>query len=155
MTSTQRSRVVNFLEKCPLSLKRSDVKEFEEKIYEMCKALCEQFADGISAIYSKFAFEKIGHLIKFPEKREDIIHDMDNKILEWNSVVFAELRDREEKDAEDQVKGMKMAKGEFKCKNPRCKSDECFYYQEQTRSSDEGFCTRVVCPKCGHRYSFN
>ena len=41
---------------------------------------------------------------------------------------------------------------EFKCR--RCKSNNCSYYQLQTRSADEPMTTFVSCQECGNRWKF-
>ena len=38
----------------------------------------------------------------------------------------------------------------FKCR--KCKSNECTYYQMQTRSADEPMTTFVSCINCGNRW---
>ena len=40
----------------------------------------------------------------------------------------------------------------FTCR--KCKSNECTYYQMQTRSADEPMTTFVTCLKCGNRFKF-
>lgn len=40
----------------------------------------------------------------------------------------------------------------FTCR--KCKSNECTYYQMQTRSADEPMTTFVSCLKCGNRFKF-
>lgn len=154
MTSVQRSSVRRALEKNG-SFEAKKAKKLEHAIYQMCVSLSKKYEDDLPDIYGKFAFEKTGQLIQHREKVDDIVKDIANETLEWNSVVYAELRDQEGKDTTDHAAGIKVSKGEFICRNSRCKSDECYYYQSQERSADEGFSTRVVCTKCGHRYTFN
>jgi len=154
MTTRQRKIICSTLLNVS-SFKSKDVKILEEYIFKMCKELSNMYDDSLEQIYAKFAFEKVGQLISQPEKQKEIILDLKNKVLEWDSVVYNDFREKEERDTADQAAGMKVTKGEFKCGNFRCRSDECYYYQEQTRSCDEPPCTRVVCTKCGHRYSFS
>ncbi|KAI6660357.1 Transcription elongation factor A protein 1 [Oopsacas minuta] len=40
----------------------------------------------------------------------------------------------------------------FKC--GKCKSNECSYFQLQTRSADEPMTTYVWCCSCGNRWKF-
>jgi len=154
MSKSQREAVRSALVSSKV-FKSSEAKSLEEKIFTMCKSLSKEYDDDVSDIYGKFALEKTGHLIHCPNEKDKIIEDIKNKILEWGSAVFEDLRVREAKDTAEYAAGMKISKGEFKCKNPRCLSDECYYYQEQTKSCDESATVRVVCPKCGHRYSFS
>tara|TARA_B110001469_G_C9628459_1_gene313994 strand:+ start:1564 stop:2076 length:513 start_codon:yes stop_codon:yes gene_type:complete len=46
----------------------------------------------------------------------------------------------------------KKINSEFKCR--RCKSNNCSYYQLQTRSADEPMTTFVSCQECGNRWKF-
>lgn len=133
----------------------SDFKDLELAIFTMCKELAEEYDDDFEAIYCKFAFEKTGQLINSKESRSEILEDIAQKNLEWNSAVFAKYREREEQDNTDQAAGVKVAKGEFICKNSRCRSNETCYSQVQSRSADEPPTTHVVCTKCGYRYAFN
>ena len=137
------------------SIKTKDAKRIEQAIYTMCRILSDDYEDGIDDIYRKYAFEKAGQIIQFPDKKDEILQDVDGVVLDWDSVVYSDLRAKENRDTAEHAAGMKVTKGEFKCRNSRCRSDECYYYQDQTRSADEGATTYVVCSKCGHRYAFN
>lgn len=130
-------------------------KKIETKIFGLCTILATEYDDSLEELYQKFAYDKLGELLTNPSKKADIITDIDNKVIGWESCLFKTFRENESKDAKDQVIGMKVSKGEFKCKNIRCKSDECYYYPVQTRSCDEGATNYVVCSKCGGRYTFN
>lgn len=133
----------------------NESKKIETKLYDLCANLATEYDDSIEELYRKFAYDKLGELITNPDKKNDILSDIDNKLLGWESCLFKTFRENESKDVKDQVVGMKVSKGEFKCKNIRCKSDECYYYPVQTRSCDEGATNYVVCSKCGGRYTFN
>jgi len=130
-------------------------KKIETKIFELCNFLSKEYNDSLDDLYEKFAYDKLGELVTNPTKKLDIISDIDKQVIGWESCVFKTFRENESKDAKEQVVGMKVSKGEFKCKNIRCKSDECYYYAVQTRSCDEGATNYVVCSKCGGRYTFN
>ena len=41
---------------------------------------------------------------------------------------------------------------EFTCR--KCKSNDCSYYQMQTRSADEPMTTFITCQNCGNRWKF-
>jgi DNA-directed RNA polymerase subunit M/transcription elongation factor TFIIS len=57
-----------------------------------------------------------------------------------------------EKRARDELYGLKPKANTwaFRCK--RCKSNECSYYEMQTRSADEPMTTFVSCLSCGNRW---
>lgn len=151
MSAKQRKSVVASL--TPTFKKKA--KTYENAIYSMCQAVSEEYGDEVTDTYSKYAFEKVGHLLANPDDTSSIIDDIEGCTLTWNSFVYADFREKEDRDTTDQAAGMKVEKGEFKCRNVWCRSDECFYYQDQTRSADEGATTYVVCTKCGNRYAFN
>lgn len=130
-------------------------KKIETKIFELCIFLSKEYDDSLDELYQKIAYDKLGELLTNPAKKMEIILDINNQVIGWKSCSFKTFRDNESKDANEQVIGMKVSKGEFKCKNSRCKSDECYYYAVQTRSCDEGATNYVVCSKCGGRYTFN
>ena len=125
----------------------------EKKIYDFCIRLSN--SEDIEEIYTKIAYEKIGEILENKDKYKDIIKDLEKDISGWDSIIYKPYRDDILKENSEQVEGIKVQKGAFKCKNRKCNSDETYYYQSQTRSSDEGSTTRVVCTKCGTRYAFN
>jgi DNA-directed RNA polymerase subunit M/transcription elongation factor TFIIS len=152
MTSFQRQSarqaISNFFD-------QPDVDEIEEALFKMCKRLDKKYTDGLAALYGKYAFEKIGELSIAPDRKVEILNEINEKILDWNSVAYEKFRLYEEKERSEHVTGAKVSKGEFTCHNPQCLSQECYYFQVQTRSADEGATTYVICIKCGHRYHFN
>lgn len=66
---------------------------------------------------------------------------------QWEKII-------QEKQARDKSKYDVSVKinSEFKCR--RCKSNNCDYYQLQTRSADEPMTTFVSCLDCGNRWKF-
>lgn len=134
---------------------QKESKKIETKLFELCNILATEYDDNIGELYQKFAYDKVGELLTNPDKKSEIISDIDKQIIGWESCLFKTFRENESKDAKDQVIGIKVSKGEFRCKNVRCKSDECYYYPVQTRSCDEGATNYVVCSKCGGRYTFS
>ena len=131
---------------------------YERRIYKMCKRMANGDEDvSIESIYKKMAYEKTGQLLNAKNRmeREKILLDIRGTKFGWDSVVYINYKQRLAKDASQLAAGIKVEKGEFPCKNKKCRSMECYYYQQQDRSSDEGFSVYVVCTKCGGRYKFN
>ena len=65
----------------------------------------------------------------------------------WEKLI-AEKQERDKNIYDVQQK----INSEFKCR--RCKSNNCTYYQLQTRSADEPMTTFVSCQECGNRWKF-
>ena len=139
--------------KTKFSLKSSV--NFEARIWKMCNRLSENYIEDASDIYRKYAFEKVGCLISTSNHKDQIkvLHDIKKCVLNWDSCNYDEFRRR--KDHDQHAEGIKVEKGEFRCRNKDCKSNECYFYQQQDRSGDEGATTYVVCTKCSTRYRFN
>lgn len=64
----------------------------------------------------------------------------------WSSLIEAKIK-RDKKKYETR---MVAATDTFRCRN--CKSNECTYYQLQTRSADEPMTTFVTCINCGNKW---
>ena len=64
----------------------------------------------------------------------------------WATLIEAKIK-RDKKKYETR---MAAATDTFKCRN--CKSNECTYYQLQTRSADEPMTTFVTCINCGNKW---
>jgi DNA-directed RNA polymerase subunit M/transcription elongation factor TFIIS len=146
----QRTLVTRTLVKqCKFS--QSKAKKIEEKIHD---AVLKMYDDVVDDHYNKYAFEKLGEIVSHPDLVSTIIGDIENAVEGWDSCVYEKLRRKEESITQEQVEGMKVTKGEFTCRNYKCKSDECCYYTSQTRSLDEPASVYVICTKCGTRYCF-
>lgn len=65
----------------------------------------------------------------------------------WEKLI-ADKRERDKNIYDVQQK----INSDFKCK--RCKSNNCSYYQLQTRSADEPMTTFVTCHSCSNRWKF-
>jgi len=126
----------------------------EKQIFDTCKRISKEEDIELEYLYNKITYEKLGEIIENPNLIKEIKDDIKNNILDWDSVIYKDYRDDMLKENSDHIEGVKVQKGAFKCNNPKCRSDETYYYQSQTRSADEGSTTHVVCSKCGCRYTF-
>lgn len=154
MSSTQRKLIEGVLS-TQGKYDKKEVKNIEIAIHGMCRSLHKETGEETVDLYAKFAYEKIGEFITHPELKNGLLENIANLIISWDSVVYVEWKLKEDNIISQKAEGMKIVKGEFKCRNIRCKSDECFYYQSQQASCDEAATTHVVCTKCSHRYKFS
>jgi len=138
-----RDSVIKILK--DLGLRDSFVKRLEEAVFEDTKNEEEW-------VYKDILYEKIGQIKENPEKADQIINDGD---YTWGSCIFEPYRNDEEFNLEELVNGIKVEKGEFKCRNKKCRSNGCYFFTSQTRSGDEGATVYVICTKCNTRYKFN
>lgn len=138
-----------------LFVEKDKSRTIEISIYELAKRLHRETQEPLEDLYCKFAYEKLGEIFSSPEKIEDIIQNINDRVLGWDSAVYLEWKEKELSRVSERAQGVKMAEGEFKCRDAKCASLICFYYQEQRRSIDEAPTTFVVCTRCGGRYSFN
>jgi|SRR5579862_3080368 DNA-directed RNA polymerase subunit M/transcription elongation factor TFIIS len=128
----------------------------ENLIYIMCVDLSKIYDEPITKIYKKHSYEKVGQLmISDQEKITEIKSDIKNKILGKESAVYSKFHEKERQEIKEQIVGLEIVKGAFTCKDIKCRSDECYYYQSQTRSMDESATTYVICRKCGKKFHFN
>ncbi len=153
-TKTTREIVTAILQE---KYSKKDAINLEKLTHTYCvnfhKNVCND--ETIDDVYEKHAYEKLGELMVFPEKKDEIVKDLvGNKHL-WDSCVYEETRQKQSQDVVDQVSAPKVIEGSFQCKNFKCKSFQCTWDNSQTKSADEGFTTTVTCSKCGYRYSFS
>jgi DNA-directed RNA polymerase subunit M/transcription elongation factor TFIIS len=145
MTKIFRQEVCNFLEE--ISFPKKNAKQIEGSIFKMCEKLAEEYEDDIVDIYSKFAYEKIGEIYLNPKLITNIMSDINNSIIDWESISFLTYKQREDIDHSNRAEGPKIQEGVFQCKN--CLKFKCYYYQIQDKSCDEPLTTYVACLNCG------
>jgi transcription elongation factor S-II len=95
-------------------------------------------------------------------RKEDLLKSLKEKLLKPDVLAYMthqemdpsrwelllELKMKRDKKKYDTK--MEAATDTFKCR--KCKSNECTYYQMQTRSADEPMTTFVTCINCGNRW---
>lgn len=123
---------------------------YENEIYSMCKRICEKEDIDIEQLYPIIAYEKLGELFSASSKseRQNIVKDIRDDIILWDSSTFSIYKEKKDRTNSIISEGIKIQQGEFKCK--KCGSKDCYPYNQQTRSADEGMTTFVIC-KCGTR----
>ncbi len=156
MSNSERKAVVKALQR---NLKRKTAENYEQQIYRMCKRMVKNDPDGdisVEGLYPKIAYEKVGQLILCEDRpeREKILGDIKNNCTGFDSTVNDAFREKQKNECSFTAKGPKVEKGEFPCRNPKCKSKECFWYPLQTRGLDEPATIFVTCIKCKTRYKF-
>jgi transcription elongation factor S-II len=65
----------------------------------------------------------------------------------WDSMIEAKR-----KRDKNKYESRQSTTSEFTCY--KCKSNDCTYYQMQTRSADEPMTTFVTCMSCANRWKF-
>ena len=158
MSNSERKAVTTALGR---NLKRKTAENYEKQIYRMCKRMVNENTDNmdwisIEALYPKIAYEKVGQLIlcEDREEREKILADIKDNSTGFDTHPYEVFRQKQKDECSFTAQGPKVEKGEFPCRNPKCKSKRCFFYQLQTRGNDEPMTTFVTCIKCKTRYKF-
>ena len=156
MTNTDRRAILKSLGR---NLKPSSAENYEKQIYRMCVRIvkCNKTeALDVDIVYRKLAYEKVGQIMLCdgrPE-RELILADIKGCVTGFNTQPYREFSRKQTEECSVDAHGPKVEKGEFPCRNPKCKSKECYFYQSQTSRCDEGYTTFVTCIKCKTRYKF-
>ena len=130
---------------------------YEKRIYTMCTVISESEGTPIKEVYRREAFEKVGDLLAQPNRagRDKVLIDIKGCVIGYDSIAYHEFREKLREENALMAKGVEVKEGAFPCRNPKCKSNRCYFYQLQTRSGDEGMSTFVVCIKCKTRRKFN
>jgi len=151
-----RKTVVETLKQQGFSKKESV--KCEKEIFEMCKRISDE-ENLLEEIYLEQSYEKVGELVyskKNKKNKKEVMEDIKNDIIGWDSSVYQEYADSRIKDRESIIQKPKLQKGGFPCRKINCegnKTKNTIWYQIQTRSGDEGMTTFVTCLRCGDRYS--
>nr|QBK85654.1 MAG: transcription factor S-II [Marseillevirus LCMAC101] len=161
MSNSERKAVVKALK---IKLKTKTAKNYEKQIYRMCERIVaddetEEMSEGrtsIQDLYPNIAYEKVGHLLQCQDRqeREEILTDIKNCDTGFDTHPYETFRQKLKEVCSFTAQGPIVEEGEFPCRNSKCKSKRCFFYQLQTRSADEPMTTFVTCIKCKSRYSF-
>lgn len=154
MSKLKRAAITNILK---TKLGAKNAANYEKSIYDMAARIAATIDEDVIATYERIAYEKCGELMVTSSKdqRDHIFQDIKTDIHGWESAVYAPQREKQIRFNQKLKDKGKLVKGAFYCRDKvRCKSDECYSYQSQTRSSDEGMTTFVICSKCGLRYRF-
>ena len=133
----------NILNSLKTKFSTKDAKDYEAQIYKSCKELYINKDIKFIDFYLSIAYEKVGELFT-QEKPEVITGDI------WDSPIYKNIKDKIDIDINRIINPPKVEKGIHKC--GKCKSDETWYYQLQTRSADEPMTTFITCTKCGKKW---
>lgn len=133
----------------------AESKKIESILLAECTVMSNDSDTELNCIYNDFVYQKVGELLTYPHLKDNILKDIQNHTSGWESVSFLEFRENEKRDTQDQISGVKVQKGAFRCKSKTCGSYECLHYTSQTRGCDEGGTTYIVCSKCGERYTIS
>jgi DNA-directed RNA polymerase subunit M/transcription elongation factor TFIIS len=155
MSITARDVSIAIRKSLQTKFSASESKKIEASIITECIAVSKQNNITLTDIYYEFVYQKVGELLTYPHLKDEILKDVQNHTSGWETVSFLEFRENEKRDTQDQISGMKVQKGAFRCKNKTCGSYECLHYTSQTRGCDEGGTTYIVCSQCGERYTIS
>ncbi len=136
-----------------LSSKYKNANDIEKEMFETCKVIAKEDDLNMEVVYSYHAYQFAAELMQDTDEKQ-VLEDIKNINVDWNSSYYNEIREKEMQLSNLVIEGVKIEKGEYKCRNKKCLSDECYIHQMQTRSGDEGMTTYVTCTKCRTRYKF-
>lgn len=130
--------------------------KFSEKTSRAYEKLIHKFSISKNLDYFTIAYEKIGQLIiSDQQERKIILDDLKNFRNGWNCEYYNEYKINLEKIMSNFTTEIKVEEGDYKCRNKKCKSTKCRWYQSQDRSGDEGFTIHVICTECSGHYTIN
>jgi DNA-directed RNA polymerase subunit M/transcription elongation factor TFIIS len=126
-----------------------DVERLENCLYDICKK------SNLS--YDEIAYEKVGQISTNPDSIEQVITDVKNIAIGYDSCVYEEYYNDYMRKLDKSQQKPTPTKGVYVCKNKHaitgkiCGSDEFYVWSKQTRSADEGMTIMRECAKCGKR----
>lgn len=137
-------------------LTKPTINKLDKMVWEMVQSSKNVSHEDIDELYRNGMYEKLGEIMRenTDKNRKQVYDDVVKLRLGWGSSFYQQYKDKLAKDDAKSLAQPKVEKGEFPCRNKKCGSKECYFYQLQTRSADEGMTTFVVCTKCGGRYKF-
>ena len=107
------------------------------------------YLDRLRSVYTNLSSEQILEQIKNKNIKAHELAVMTHQ--EMNPEKWKDLIDKKiKRDKKKYETRMTAATDTFRCRN--CKSNECTYYQLQTRSADEPMTTFVTCINCGNKW---
>lgn len=107
------------------------------------------YLDRLKTIFHNLDNSCLVDMIKTKKVRAHEVAFMTHQEMDperWKCLIDAKIK-RDKKKYETR---MVAATDTFTCRN--CKSNECTYYQLQTRSADEPMTTFVTCINCGNKW---
>jgi DNA-directed RNA polymerase subunit M/transcription elongation factor TFIIS len=148
----QRKKIIFLLNEITDHNYKKKCEEYEKLIFEISK----------KTNYEKLAYEKLGEIQFIVNNKKDLeklwdklFEDLKTDKKVWESSIFENLKIKKlSLIQQNMFDGAKLQKCEFPCRNKKCRSDQCYFYTEQTRSGDEGSTCFVCCARCSHRYKF-
>lgn len=148
--NVQRKKVVFLLDEITDHKHKKRCEEYEKLIFENSK----------NVEYEKLAYEKLGEIqFLINNKKEldermwkQLFEDLKKNVGGWQSSIFEDLKTKKlNLIQQNMFDGAKLKKCEFPCRNKKCRSDQCYFYTEQTRKSDEGATLFIICLRCKTR----
>lgn len=163
---------------------RKLILDYSLRIYPN-KNFCSKFEAKIFKLgedsYKSYAYEKLGELeyilkttpkhiqtkklnrfLEYLDEPGENISDKGkhslngNPIDLWKSETFLDFKNRKAYAISFQLSDeTTLVKCEFPCRNKKCRSDQCYFYTEQTKKSDESATIFVCCTKCKKRFKFS
>lgn len=108
----------------------------------------EKTSDPKRVLYNTF-----GLLKKNRDDYKEVLNDIKQGKVCWNSTLFDTVRSRIQEHDEYLLNPVSVVEGVVQCN--KCGSWKTWSVQKQIRSSDEGFSTLSTCVMCGSKWRIN